>query len=96
MIISVFNLHLQFTLKNTYNLPVTYMYRTTSLILDGIASGSGDRRGYSYRPILTWKGIANNITESQALRTTQFHADEFDLSGAATFAANGSMSLVIS
>lgn len=76
-------------LKYTYNIPNTYLYRTTSLIMDGIANGSGDRNGFAWQPSLTWKGIVSNIAESIPIETSQEHADDFEITGDGVFSADG-------
>lgn len=76
-------------LKYTYNIPNTYLYRTTSLISDGIANGSGDRNGFAWQPSLLWKGIVSNVSEIIPLETSQEHADDFSVTGDGVFSANG-------
>ena len=80
-------------LKNTYNLPVTYMYRTTSLILDGTASGSGDRKGFQWKPTTKWSGVISNVAEVEKLETTQDKADDFVVTGDGAFSSDGFFTL---
>lgn len=80
-------------LKNTYNLPATYMYRTTSLILDGIASGSGDRKGFQWQPTLLWKGVISNVAEVEKLETTQDKAADYTVTGDGVFSSDGYFTL---
>jgi hypothetical protein len=76
-------------LKNTYNLPATYMYRTTSLITQGMASGSGDRKGFQWKPTVSWQGVNSNVAEVSRLETTQDKAADFTVTGDGIFSADG-------
>lgn len=80
-------------LKNTYNLPATYMYRTTSLVLDGTASGSGDRKGFQWKPTTIWKGVISNVAETDTLETTQDKAAGFTVTGDGAFSSDGYFTL---
>ena len=82
-------------LKNTYNLPATYMYRTTSMILDGTASGSGDRKGFQWIPNADkWTGKQADSTATNYIQSTQKNASEFNvLEGNIYFTADGKITI---
>lgn len=90
---SVYRVLAASNLVNTYNLEATYLYRTTSMIVDGVASGSGDRKGFSWKPTTTFKGEKAETAYVVPWVTTQDKAADFDISGDIVFTSDGFVSL---
>lgn len=90
---SVYRVLAASNLVNTYNLDATYLYRTTSMILDGVASGSGYRKGLSWKPTVTFQGEKAETKYTIPFETTQDKAADFDLTGDIVFTTDGHISL---
>ena len=80
-------------LVETYDLTKTYLYRTTALISESIAYGSGNQKGMAYQPTLVWRGVSANVATNLALETTQRNADSFSLEGDYAFTTDGFFTL---
>lgn len=80
-------------LKYTYDIPSTKLYRTTSWISAGIAHGSGDIVGQTYKPGLVWKGTGETSLVAKELSTTQAMADNFTIDADVIFTAGNQISL---
>lgn len=80
-------------LQYTYNIPNTYMYRTTSQIVQGIAYGSGDKKGFGWNPTTLWRGINANVASTIELETNQKNADAFTIDGEGAFSIDGMFTL---
>lgn len=76
---------------NTYDIPNTRIYRTTSMIdtSKGIAYGAGTKKGFNWTPDVTWKGISANVASVIKLDTSQSNADSFKKTGDVAFTADG-------
>lgn len=90
---SVYRILINSNIVATYNVDVTMIYRTTSLIDVGVAYGSGDKKGFNWKPSVTWAGVASNVAVTILLETTQSNADAFETSGDLVFTASGAVSL---
>ena len=81
-------------LAKTYDLATCYIYRTTALVISGLAEGAGDQKGFAWQPERVWKGTGANITVNVPLETTQSNADNFDAKGI-EYTSSGMLSLSI-
>lgn len=78
---------------NTYNVDDAFLYRSTSEVITGRATGSSDRRAVKWSPSTVWKGISAQASSVIALESTLDKADNFTLIGSTMFTANGFMTL---
>lgn len=80
-------------ITSTYNIPQTYIYRTTAGIGNGMALGSSDRKGATWQPTTAFKGSRASNQEIVMLESTLDKADAFTLVGDTKFTADGFMTL---
>lgn len=78
---------------NTYDLPNTFLYRTTLTIDNGTGTGAGDTRNTTYPFTETWQGTSANDTVTNELNTTYANQAAFTLSGDWAFSDNGEFTL---
>ena len=64
-------------LKYTFNLKKCYLYRTTGLLTDNRAGGSGDIRSSLFRFGDVWTGMTGNAVSTLTLKTTQANIKNF-------------------
>lgn len=81
------------TIKETYDLTATYLYRSSVLTGGGQALGAGTVRNNRLAFNSTWQGSSANQSQLITLNTTQSNSDAFDLEGNAAFDANGFFTL---
>ena len=83
-------------IANTYDLTKTRLMRTTALVKNGHAQGSGrfrkDSHGFAYTP---WTGVASDVATTLTLATTVANADSFVLEGDYAFTSAGEFTLSI-
>lgn len=80
-------------LKNTYNLENTIMLRSTTLMRNGAAEGSGDLRGTTIKFTDVWQGSGGNVATSIPLETTQSQAANFIIGDDGAFTSNGEFTI---
>lgn len=80
-------------ITNTYNIPQTYIYRTTAGIANGAAFGSSDRKGTTWQPTTIWAGAKAAKQSTVMLESTLDKADTFTLAGDTKFTSDGFMTL---
>lgn len=81
---SVYRVILTKVLKETYDIPVAKIYRTTAWITEqGTVYGSGDVLGTVYKPETVWRGTtAGGTAESnEELLTGEEYKDNFEVDG---------------
>ena len=83
-------------LTNTYNLDHAQLMRSTALIRDGWAQGSGRFRGTrkTFAMKTPWTGLSANTPATLTLGTTLDNADSFDVTGDGGFTKNGEFTIV--
>lgn len=69
-------------ITQTFNLNKTYLYRSTALIEEGLASGSSTQRESVFAPDDVFSGVAASSTQTLTLKTTQANAANFEFNGA--------------
>lgn len=79
----------------TYNIDHTMIYRSTAQIDRGVVYGSGDKKGFNWRPSQVWQGVNANVATTLSLETTQDKADEFVCQDNLVFTADGLVSLEV-
>lgn len=81
-------------IANTYDLTRTRLMRTTALVKNGHAQGSGrfrkDSHGFGYTP---WTGVASDVATTLTLATTVANADSFVLEGEYGFTSAGEFTI---
>jgi len=81
------------TLKYTFNLPKTTLYRSTGLVYDNKLDGAGDLRSSTYRFSDVWTGATASAAQTLNLTTTQANSKNLTLSGDYGFTAAGEFTL---
>lgn len=76
------------TIKETYDLTCTYLYRTTAQISGGKAVGAGDITEAAYEFDEVWQGVSANATANLSMNLKRSNAAAFDLSGDYAFTSN--------
>lgn len=84
-----FNIAFDEPINYTFNLNKTYLYRSTALIEEGLASGSSTQRESVFAPDDVFSGVAASSTQTLTLKTTQANAANFDLIGSGGFDTTG-------
>lgn len=82
-------------LTKTYNLDNAQLMRSTALIRDGYAQGSGRFRSARYTFWLKdpWRGVSANVETTLTLGTTVDNASSFEITGEGGFTANGEFTI---
>lgn len=78
---------------NTYDLTCTQLYRSTTLIENGVGVGAGDIRTDVFNFSASWQGTSTNTTANLMLNTTFANQAAFELSGDWAFSADGEFTL---
>ncbi len=81
------------TVKNTYILRNTKLYRTNCTLDNMGAVGVSDTFRASWNPDTVWKGIASSETVSVSLDTSAGNSKNFTFTGSAVFDSSGQVSL---
>lgn len=76
------------TIKETYDLNCTYLYRTTAQISNGKAVGAGDITEAAYEFDEVWQGVSANASANLSMNLKRSNAAAFDLSGDYAFTSN--------
>ena len=92
---SVYRILANNDINYTYNIDHTMIYRTTAQIDRGVVYGSGDKKGFNWRPSQVWQGVNANVATILLLETTQDKADEFVCQDNLVFTADGLVSLEV-
>lgn len=82
-------------IQHTYTIANTSMYRTTALLLNGVATGAGDRKGQTWSPSLKFVGEKAAQPATVDIETSESKKDEYIISGDYMFTAANEASLVI-
>ena len=81
-------------LTNTYTLANAQLMRSTALIRNGNAQGSGRFRTGSWGTAMTeWKGLSSNTAATLTLGTTLSNAAAFEIEGEGGFTTNGEFTI---
>ena len=80
-------------LVETYDLPTTYLYRTTTTLQDGTAHGAADVLTRQFQYSETFQGIGADESTILTLNTTQANANAFALDGNPAFTSDGSFTI---
>ena len=80
-------------LHKTYSDTETYMYRTTAEIQNSKALGSGEQRGFSITPDLTWAGVKGSTEQILSLDTSLKNSNSFEIEGDISFNSNAFITL---
>lgn len=78
---------------NTYDLPNTYLYRTTLSLQNGSGVGAGDTRTETYPFTEVWQGTSAGSSSTVMLNTTLANQNAFTLSGDWAFNSDGEFTL---
>lgn len=78
---------------NTYDLTCTQLYRSTTLIENGVGVGAGDIRTDVFNFSASWQGTGSNTSTNIMLNTTFENQAAFELSGEWAFSADGEFTL---
>lgn len=78
-----------------YNFTIskTYLYRSTAIIDDGLASGSAKEKESTFAPDDVFTGSASSSTKTLTLTTTQKKASNFTVTGSGAFTSDGFFTL---
>lgn len=82
-------------IQHTYTIANTSMYRTTALLLNGVATGAGDRKGQTWSPSLKFVGEKAAQAATVDIETSESKKDEYTIDGDYMFTAANEASLVI-
>ncbi len=83
------------TVKATFNIKKTYLYRTTAKInmALGLAYGAGDRQVISETPSTNWQGVSANVASVADLDTSISNQKSFTITGDCVFNDHAMMTL---
>lgn len=76
-------------IKNVYKDSTAYLYRTTSKVANGKATGSGVTSSVSYAPTLVWSGEGTSTPGSTKLNTTTDNAASFTGDSGVIYTSDG-------
>ena len=76
-------------IKNVYKDSTAYLYRTTSKVANGKATGSGVTSSVSYAPTLVWSGEGTSTPVSTKLNTTTDNAASFTSDSGVVYTSDG-------
>lgn len=76
-------------IKNVYKDSTAYLYRTTSKVSNGKATGSGVTSSVSYAPTLVWSGEGTSTPVSTKLNTTTDNAASFTSDSGVVYTSDG-------
>ena len=81
-------------IKNVYKDSTAYLYRTTSKVANGKATGSGVTSSVSYAPTLVWSGEGTSTPVSTKLNTTTDNAASFTSDSGVVYTSDGLVTIV--
>ena len=78
-------------ITNVYKDNTAYLYRTTSKVGNGKASGSGVTSNVSFNPSLVWTGEGSSVASTASLNTTLGNAGSYASTSGVTYTDGGLM-----
>lgn len=90
---SVLRLIAEEPLTNTYNIGMTYLYRTTADITAGQASAGSVQRTRTWNADSSWQGVNADTPMTISMNTTIDHLSDFAVDGDITFNSSGMITL---
>ncbi len=84
---------LEDVIKNTYTLKNAYLYRTSCVINNNLASGPGSKQNITWTPSIFWQGFNDNSSGEIKLDTSTANSIAFNFSGSIALNSDGFITL---